>query len=137
MGWSVVDPGDSGTGSTKPLGCVWPAQRPTDAHSQVVVADPVLGIVVSEGVVSGKVFPYPYFGHMISAFIPDQMTSAQQAQWAWLKQEEATPGAQPMLEPMAATGMTLRVNQYYNGELEGDQIDVNLGGPNENSLWEG
>lgn len=137
MGWSVVDPGDSGTGSTTPLGCAWPAQRPTDAHSQVVVADPVLGIVVSEGVVPGKVFPYPYFGRMISAFIPDQMTAAQQAQWDWLKKEESTPGALPMLEPMAATGMTLRVDQYYDGELQGDQIDVNLGGPDEESLWEG
>ena len=136
MGWSVVDPGDAGTGSTKPLGCVWPSQRPTDAHSQVVVADPVLGVVVSEGVVPGKVFPYPYYGHMISAFIPDQMTAAQTAQWTWLRKQEAAKGAAPMLEPMEATGMTLRVDQYYNGELQGDQINVSLGGPGEESLWE-
>ncbi|MFT4082063.1 MAG: hypothetical protein QM638_05715 [Nocardioides sp.] len=141
MGWSVIDPGDDGTGSTNPLGCVWPAQRPTDSKASNVVIDTKLGIVVSMGTVKGKVFPYPYYEDgkitkMISAFIPNQMTDAQEAQVEWYKAYLKESDAQPMPAPVASTGMTLRVDQYYNDELMADQIQVNLAAAGATNIWQ-
>jgi hypothetical protein len=135
VGWSVVDPGDSGTGPLTPLGCAFPPNRPDDPKARTnLVIDQQLGIVVVGAVVPGKVYPYPYFGHMISAFIPDDIKVAQVAQQQWLEQQEKTTH-QPLLAPMEASGQVLQVLQYYNGQLQALQINLSLGGPGEKSAW--
>ncbi|GAB7355643.1 hypothetical protein MBLNU459_g6359t2 [Dothideomycetes sp. NU459] len=131
LGWRVVDPGPWGNGSTTPLGCAWPSSHPTDANARVgLVIDEELGFVVTSGIVPGKVFGY---GN-VSAFIPDHMTAAQEAQYVWLKEAESL-GIKPLLSPTAATGDTLEVLQYYDGDLQAMQINVYLSGPNMTSPW--
>ncbi|KAJ5432263.1 uncharacterized protein N7458_011419 [Penicillium daleae] len=131
LGWKVVDPGTNGTGSTDPLGCVWPSDHPTDTNARVgLVIDEELGFVVTSGTIPGKVYPY---GN-ISAFIPDAMTSAQEAQEVWIEEMNAL-GIMPLLSPTGATGDTLEVLQYYNGELQAMQINVYLSGPDMTSPW--
>jgi hypothetical protein len=77
LGWEVVDPGTNGTGSTTPLDCTWPSDHPMDTKVRVgLLIDEKLGFVVTSGVILGKVYPH---GN-ISAFIPDAMTAAQEAQ---------------------------------------------------------
>jgi hypothetical protein len=41
----------------------------------------------------------------------------------------------PSLSPTGATGDTLEVLQYYNGELQAMQINVYLSGPDMTSPW--
>ncbi|RMZ85624.1 hypothetical protein DV737_g563, partial [Chaetothyriales sp. CBS 132003] len=132
LGWKVVDTGVYGNGSTTPLGCVWPDSHPTDTNARVgLVIDEELGFVVTSGMIPGTV--YPYYGNL-SAFIPDKMTSAQEAQEVWIDEVEAE-GTQSLLSPTAGTGDTLEVLQYYNDELQGMQINVYMSGPNMTSPW--
>ena len=131
IGWRVVDTGTYGNGSSTPLGCAWPSDHPTDANARVgLVIDEELGIVVTSGIVPGKVLPY----QNISAFIPDKMTSAQEAQVEYLEAMKAE-GTMPLLSPIEATGDTLEVLQYYNDKLQAMQINVYLSGPNMTSPW--
>ncbi|KAJ5118312.1 uncharacterized protein N7443_007241 [Penicillium atrosanguineum] len=130
-GWKVIDPGTNGNGSTTPLGCSWPDDHPTDTNARVgLVVDEELGFVVTSGVIPGKVFGY---GN-ISAFIPNSMTSAQEAQEEWLEEMKVLD-IMPLLTPTGATGDTLEVLQYYNDELQAMQINVYLSGPNMTSPW--
>ncbi|KAJ9148851.1 hypothetical protein NKR23_g4741 [Pleurostoma richardsiae] len=130
-GWKVVDPGTYGNGSLDPLGCTWPSDHPTDTNARVgLVIDEELGFVVTSGTIPGKVYPY----ENISAFIPDRMTAAQEAQEVWLEEMKAL-GTMPLLSPTEATGDTLEVLQYYNDELQAMQINVYLSGPNMISPW--
>ncbi|MGA9366066.1 MAG: hypothetical protein WBV35_01280 [Steroidobacteraceae bacterium] len=101
-----------------------------------MVIDQKLGIVVDAGMVRGKVYAYPFFGHMISAFIPDDMRQAQELQERWYRQM-IKEGKGPLLQPAAATGVTMQVLQFYNGKLQGLQIDVHLEGPAAQSVWVG
>ena len=131
LGWRVVDPGPNGNGSTTPLGCAWPSDHPTDQNARVaLVIDEELGFVVTSGIVPGKVYGY---GN-VSAFIPNKMTSAQEAQQVWWDEKEAE-GTESLLYPIGATGDTLEVLQYYNDELQAMQINVYLSGPNMTSPW--
>ncbi|CAK7207870.1 hypothetical protein SEUCBS139899_010685 [Sporothrix eucalyptigena] len=131
IGWKVVDPGTNSTGSLTPLGCSWPDDHPVDTNARVaLVIDEDMGFVVTSGMIQGKAYPY----ENISAFIPDQMTSAQEAQVVWMK-EMTTLGILPMVVPTAATGETLEVLQFYNGKLQAMQINVYLSGPNMTSAW--
>lgn len=131
IGWKVVDTGTYGNGSSTPLGCSWPSDHPTDANARVgLVIDEELGFVVTSGIVPGKVLPY----QNISAFIPDKMTAAQEAQVEYLEVMKAK-GTEPLLSPIEATGDTLEVLQYYNDELQAMQINVYLNGPNMTSPW--
>lgn len=131
LGWRVIDPGPWGNGSYTPLGCAWPSSHPTDANARVgLVIDEDLGFVVTSGIVPGKVFGYAN----VSAFIPDHMTAAQEAQYLWLEEAKAA-GIKPLLTPMASTGDTLEVLQFYNDELQAMQINVYLSGPNMTSPW--
>ena len=92
--------------------------------------DEELGFVVTSGVIPGKVYGY---GN-ISAFIPNAMTSAQEAQEEWLEEMKVLD-IMPLLTPTGATGDTLEVLQYYNDELQAMQINVYLSGPNMTSPW--
>jgi hypothetical protein len=131
VGWKVVDPGTYGNGSTTPLGCVWPSDHPTDTNARVgLVIDEELGFVVTSGTIPGKVYPY---GN-ISAFIPNAMHAAQEAQEVWFEKMKAL-GNMPLLSPTGATGDTLEVLQYYNDELQAMQINVYLSGPDMTSPW--
>lgn len=131
LGWKVVDTGVYGNGSTDPLGCVWPDEHPTDSNARVaLVVDEELGFVVTSGIIPGIV--YPYFGNT-SAFIPDTMTTPQEAQEAWF--EASMNGSLPLLAPTGATGETLEVLQYYDGALQAMQINVYLSGPGMTSPW--
>ncbi|KAF3765592.1 hypothetical protein M406DRAFT_339010 [Cryphonectria parasitica EP155] len=131
IGWRVVDPGTYGNGSTTPLGCSWPSDHPTDSNARVgLVIDEELGFVVTSGTVPGTVYPY---GN-VSAFIPNAMTSAQEAQEVWFEEMKAL-GTMPLLSPTGATGDTLEVLQYYNDELQAMQINVYLSGPDMTSPW--
>lgn len=131
LGWRVVDTGTYGNGSTTPLGCMWPSDHPTDSNARVaLVVDEELGFVVTSGNVPGTVFPYAN----ISAFIPNAMTAAQEAQVDWMEEMEAK-GGKSLLSPFGATGDTLEVLQYYNGALQAMQINVYLSGPNMTSAW--
>jgi hypothetical protein len=130
-GWRVVDPGPDGTGSTAPLGCNWPKDRPVDKRARTdLVVDQKLGIVVTGAITPGKVYPY---GKM-SAFIPNDMKQAQQKQEEWFEKKKAQGGT-PLPAPTAASGETLQVLQYYNGKLQGQQIMVYLSGPGMASAW--
>jgi hypothetical protein len=84
-----------------------------------LVVDEELGFVVTSGNVPGMVFHYSN----VSAFIPNAMATAQEAQVMWMKEIEAT-GVMPLLSPFGATGDTLEVLQYYSGELQAMQINV-------------
>ncbi|KAH7156091.1 hypothetical protein EDB81DRAFT_647124 [Dactylonectria macrodidyma] len=130
-GGQVIDTGLYGNGSSDPLGCVWPDDHPTDLNARVgLVIDEELGFVVTSGIIPGTVYPY----QNISAFIPNDMTSAQEAQDAWIEEMKAQ-GNWTMLSPTGATGDTLEVLQFYNGELQAMQINVYLSGPNMTSPW--
>ncbi|KAF3014478.1 hypothetical protein E8E14_010535 [Neopestalotiopsis sp. 37M] len=132
LGWKVVDTGLYGNGSTDPLGCAWPDEHPTDSSARVaLVVDEELGFVVTSGMIPGIV--YPYYGNT-SAFTPNTMTDAQDAQEAWYEESMASGGL-PLLAPTGATGETLEVLQYYNGELQAMQINVYLSGPGMTSAW--
>ncbi len=138
-GTHVIDPGlDDGSGPamspTKPLGCVFPPYRPNDLHARQLVIDEELGIVVVAGLIPGRVFPYPFFGHMMSAFIPDDMKEPQDIQRTWF-QKKAQQGKGPLLQPAAASGETMQVFQLYSGQLQGSQINVHLEGPGIQSSW--
>lgn len=131
LGWKVVDPGANSTGSTDPLSCTWPAAYPIDDKARVsLVIDEEYGLVVTSGIIPGIVYPYSN----ISVFIPDHLTAAQEAQELWIEEMTAL-GTLPMVSPTAATGDTLEVLQYYNGELQAMQINVYLSGPNMTSPW--
>lgn len=131
IGWRVVDPGPDYNGSYTPLGCGWPDARPADLNARLnLVIDEELGIVVTGAIVPGTVYTY---GN-ISAFIPNDMTAAQVAQDEWLSAAEAA-GEKPLVIPTAATGEVLEVLQYYDNELQGEQIMVYLSGPNMTSAW--
>jgi hypothetical protein len=142
-GTHVIDPGlpgvpppasRPGRDPNAPLGCVFPPFRPTDLQARQVAIDTDLGIVVVAGMVPGRVFPYPYYGHMISAFIPDDMKQPQDAQLSWFEKEKRR-GSEPLLRPAPATGVTMQVLQFYDGKLQGEQINVHLGPPGKRSVW--
>lgn len=131
MGWTVVDPGPDGNGSTDPLGCSWPDTRPTDTRArQNLVIDEELGIVVTGAIIPGVVYPY---GN-ISAFIPDALSAAQEAQVEWME-EKLAEGWYPLVAPTPGTAEILQVVQYYNGQLEGEQFMIYLSGPKNGSAW--
>lgn len=133
IGWKVVDAGTYSNGSTDPLGCSWPDDHPTDDNARVaLVIDEELGFVVTSGVIPGTVYPY---GGNVSAFIPNKMTSAQEAQVEYIEYMEATEPSVPLVAPFGATGDTLEVLQYYNDELTAMQINVYVSGPNMTSPW--
>lgn len=133
IGWKVVDAGTYNNGSTDPLGCVWPDDHPTDDNARVaLVIDEELGFVVTSGVIPGTVFPY---GGNVSAFIPNKMTSAQQAQVDYIEYMQANDPSVPLVAPFGGTGDTLEVLQYYNDELTAMQINVYVSGPNMTSPW--
>lgn len=130
-GWSVVDPGPDLNGTYTPLGCSWPDTRPADTRArQNLVIDEETGIVVTGALIPGKVYPY---GN-ISAFIPDDLSTAQVQQDEWLAAALAE-GRLGLLSPTVATGETLQVLQYYNGELQGQQFMLYLSGPRNESAW--
>ena len=133
LGWKVIDTGNYGNASSEPLGCAWPTEHPTDANARTnLVIDEELGFVITSGIVPGKDFPYANITE--SAFIPDHMVTAQEAQLAWMA-EMIESGEVPMLEPTGATGDTLELLQFYNGELQAMQINVYLSGPGMTSPW--
>ncbi|KAE8331460.1 hypothetical protein BDV39DRAFT_189843 [Aspergillus sergii] len=132
LGWNVVDTGVYGNASSDPLDCSWPSNHPTDPNARTsLVIDEELGLVVTSGIIPGKV--YPYNGN-VSAFIPDTMTSAQEAQDIWYNEMIANATI-PVVAPISSTAETMEVLQYYNGELQSMQINVFLGGPNMSSPW--
>lgn len=132
IGWKVVDTGVYGNQSSDPLSCSWPDEHPVDTSARVgLVIDEELGFVVTSGMIQGKV--YPYNGN-VSAFIPNRMTAAQEAQEVWMADVEAE-GVQSLVYPFGGTGETLEVLQYYNDELQAMQINVYLSGPNMTSAW--
>lgn len=130
-GWTVVDPGPDGNGSTTPLSCSWPDIRPSDTRArQNLVIDEKYGIVVTGALIPGIVYPYAN----ISAFIPDALSAAQEAQEVWYE-EKLAEGGLSLVAPTAATGENLQVLQYYNGELQGQQFMIYLSGPKNESAW--
>ncbi|GLA73540.1 hypothetical protein AtubIFM55763_004465 [Aspergillus tubingensis] len=131
IGWKVIDTGTYNNETTTPLSCSWPSDHPTDENARVgLVIDEELGFVVTSGMIQGKVYPY----QNVSAFIPDAMTSSQEAQDVWLNEVKAL-GVKGLLAPTEATGETLEVLQYYNDALQAMQINVYMSGPNMTSAW--
>lgn len=131
VGWTVIDPGPDGNGSTTPLGCSWPDTRPADARArQNLVIDEKNGIVVTGALIPGIVYPY---GN-ISAFIPNDLSAAQEAQDEWYA-EKLAEGGLSLVAPSVATAEILEVLQYYNGELQGEQFNIYLSGPRNESSW--
>lgn len=132
IGWKVVDTGVYGNESSDPLSCTWPDEHPVDTNARVgLVIDEELGFVITSGMIQGKV--YPYNGN-VSAFIPNQLAAAQEAQEVWMADVEAE-GVESLLYPFGGSGETLEVLQYYNDELQAMQINVYLSGPNMTSAW--
>ena len=114
-GWSVIDPGPDGNGSTAVLGCSWPEDRPADSKARTnLVIDEETGIVVTGGLIPGKVYPYG----KISAFIPDDMKQAQEQQDEWLAKKQAE-GTLSLLVPTAAIGETLQVSSILQQHTPG------------------
>ena len=138
VGSLVVDPGlddePARPGADKPLGCIMPPSRPVDLKARIVVVDDETGLVVVAGLVPGIVYPYPFRGHMLSAFIPADMKEPGLAQAAWV-QRKVKQGKTGLLAPTPATGETMQVLQYYDGKLQGEQINVSVSGPGMQSAW--
>lgn len=129
-----VPPGSPAIDPNAPLGCVMPAERPLDPHARPLVIDEELGVVVVGAIVPGTVFPYPFYGHMMSAFIPSQMAPPTELQQKWFERKVASQKG-PLLEPTAATGDTMEVYQVYDGQLQGHQINVHVGPVGMRSAW--
>jgi hypothetical protein len=151
LGWQVIDPGlddmpqqpppglpagsaAGGFSKDTPLGCMFPPFRPTDLKARVIAIDDELGFVVVAGVVPGYVYPYPYLGQMLSAFIPSDMKEARNTQQQWFE-TKVKAGKSPLLRPSPATGETMQVLQFYDGKLQASQINVYLSGPDAHSPW--
>lgn len=143
VGSKVIDPGlddvkgpprPAGETADTPLGCMFPPFRPTDKNARIVAIDDELGLVVAAAVVPGRVYPYPFYGHMLSAFIPNQMREPRVAQDAWLARH-VKAGKAPIVQPADATGEVMQVLQYYGGKLHAVQINVYLSGPQAQSVW--
>lgn len=133
IGWRVIDTGNYGNESSTPLACSWPAEHPTDPNARInLVIDEEMGFVITSGIVPGIV--YPYANVTESAFIPNSLTAAQEAQQAWVD-EMVELGTVPLLEPTGATGDTLELLQFYNDELQAMQINVYMSGPGMTSPW--
>ena len=117
-----------------PLGCMFPPFRPTDKKARVIAVDDETGLVVTAAVIKGMVYPYPWRGHMMSAFIPDDMKAPQQVQDEWIarKKKEGRTG---LLAPAAATAEVMQVIQVYDGKMHASQINVYLSGPDGHSDW--
>jgi hypothetical protein len=140
----VVDPGlddavqtpegAAKAGKDHALGCMFPPFRPSDPEAREIVIDEELGIVVNAAVIPGTVYPYPFYGHMYSAFIPDAMKFAATAQEEWI-QKKLKAGNVSLLKPTATTGEVMQLLQYYDGKLQGSSINVYLAGPDEKSVW--
>jgi hypothetical protein len=132
VGWSIVDTGTYGNESTASLSCSWGSTRPTDPKARTsLVIDEELGFIVTNGICQGKV--YPYYGD-ISTFIPDSMSSNQEAQDVWFDQVKKQ-GNLTLISPTEATGENLEVLQFYSDELQALQFNVFLTGPNMTSSW--
>ena len=141
VGTLVIDPGlddvpprAGGPDPEAPLGCMFPSFRPTDKKSRIIAVDDETGLVVVAAVVRGKVYPYPFKGHMVSAFIPDDMKEPQVAQDGWI-QRKRKAGQAALLAPAPATGEVMQVLQEYDGKLQGEQINVYVSGPGAQSAW--
>lgn len=117
-----------------PLGCIFPPNHPTDPNAREIVIDEELGIVVDAAVVPGYVFPYPWYGKMVSAFIPSEMKEPTVAQQQWYERKAAQRKG-PLLKPTRATGDAMHVLQVYDGKLQGLQINVQVGAPGLKSVW--
>ena len=138
VGSLVIDPGlddePARPNPNSPLGCQFPPFRPTDLKARTIVIDEELGIVVLAGIVPGTVYPYPFYGHMLSAFIPNQMKDAGVTQEKWMARElPRHKGA--LLKPAPATAEVMQLLQYYDGKLHASQINVYLSGPGAQSDW--
>ncbi|KAJ5389279.1 uncharacterized protein N7496_000347 [Penicillium cataractarum] len=132
VGATIIDTGTYGNDSTAPLTCSWSSTRPTDLNARTsLVIDEELGFIVTNGVVQGKV--YPYYGN-ISTFIPDSMTSAQEAQEVWFAQVKSQ-GNVTLVSSTEATGENFEVLQFYDNALQALQFHVFLSGPNMTSSW--
>jgi hypothetical protein len=118
-----------------PMGCAWFPISPKDPKARIVVVDEDLGIVAASGIVAGKVYPYPLNGKMVSAFIPDAMKSAQDAQEQWI-QRRLKDGRGILVSPAPAVGDSIQVMQIYDGKIQAEQINVHLSGPGLQSVWE-
>lgn len=111
-------------------GCMWQHDRPSDPHARIVVIDVKLGIVVVFAVVRGLVQPWqwPQQNSPVSAFVP-------------LSMEKGAAGMgvrdprQPHIAKMPATAQTAQLLQYYDGKLQGSQLDIYLSGPQMQSDW--
>jgi hypothetical protein len=114
----------------KNAACNWMPDRPTDLNYRTPVIDETLGIVVTIGVVPGKVYPYATF----SAFIPNSMKSSQETQDEWYAIQKSE-GYIYLVEPTEAIGTTCYVFQYYNNQLQGEQFNVFLTGPRNGTAW--
>jgi hypothetical protein len=118
-----------------PMGCAWFPISPKDPKARIIVVDEDLGIVAASGIVAGKVYPYPLNGKMVSAFIPDAMKSAQDAQEQWM-QRKLKAGKEILVSPAPAVGDSIQVMQIYDGKIQAMQINVHLNGPGLQSVWE-
>ena len=127
-------PGGPAIDPEAPLGCAAPAVRPVDPQARALVIDEQLGIVVVGALIPGTVFPYPFHGHMMSAFIPSQMATPTQLQQQWFERKRAS-GKGPLLEPTPATGDTMEVYQVFDGAIQGHQINVLVGPSGMRSPW--
>ena len=129
-----MPPGPPAMDRNGPLGCAAPAQRPVDSQARSLVIDEQLGIVVVGAIIPGTVFPYPFYGHMMSAFIPSRMAEPTDAQQKWFERK-ALAKKWPLLEPTPASGDTMEVYQVYDGQLQGHQINVHVGPEGMKSSW--
>ncbi|KAL2840065.1 hypothetical protein BJY01DRAFT_236887 [Aspergillus pseudoustus] len=132
VGWTIIDTGTYGNASTDPLTCSWGSTRPTDPDARTsLVIDEELGFIVTDGFCQGKV--YPYYGN-ISTFIPDSMSSNQEAQEVWYAQVKEQDNV-TLVSPTAATADNMELLQFYDDELQALQFNVLLSGPNMKSSW--
>jgi hypothetical protein len=138
VGSLVIDPGlddvPARPNAQAPLGCIFPPGRPTDKKARTIVVDDETGLVVTAAVIPGVVYPYPFRGHMLSAFIPRDMKPPMVAQDEWIKRQQKA-GKTGLLAPLPATGEVMQVLQVFDGKLQGEQINVYLSGPGMQSVW--
>lgn len=112
-------------------GCLWRSDRPSDPNARIAVIDEDLGVVVVFAIVPGSVQPWqwPWEDVPGSAFVPTSMSQG--------GANMGPRGGKAAIARMPTTGEVAQLLQFYDGKLQGSQINVYLSGPGMESAWVG
>lgn len=107
-----------------------PPQRPCDSNARVVVVDENQGIVVTIGMIEGYVSPYIVPDENSSCFVPGSLMEMHRNS---LK-DELFIGKKAAKE-MPASAITMTVNRYHSGMVQGYHQYILMQSPGARSVW--